>query len=101
MLGRQGILAQDPFACPQVAARRFGMNPSIAAKNRWARSDALKRSKAFLERYRAALAAWINGVADTVFPYGTYWMHRFARVICETTEEAAAALATATVHCTT
>jgi REP element-mobilizing transposase RayT len=100
VLGRQGILTQDPFACPQGVARRFGMNPSIAAKNRWARSDALKRSKAFLERYRAALAAWIGGVANAVFPYGTYWMRRFARVICETTEEAEPALA-ATANLTT
>ena len=31
-------------------------------------------------------------VANVVFPYGTYWMHKFARVVCETAEEAQHAL---------
>ena len=95
VLGRRAILSQDPFACPQSAVRRFGMSPTIAAKNRSARADALKRSKAFVDRYRAALMAWINGVANAVFPYGTYWMRRFARVACETAEAAEVALAPA------
>jgi putative transposase len=91
VLGRQAILTQNPFVCPRTAAPRFAINPRVAAKNRWAKADALKRTRAFLERYRSALAAWINGAADTVFPYGTYWMRRFARVACEPAEAAEAA----------
>lgn len=44
---------------------------------------------------RVAIKQWMAGVANVVFPYGTYWMHKFARVVCETAEEAQQALAQA------
>ena len=28
----------------------------------------------------------MGGAIDTIFPVGTYWMRRFARVVCETGE---------------
>ena len=43
----------------------------------------LVRWKAFLERYRAALAAWRSGNREVVFPYGTYWMRVFHKAPCE------------------
>jgi len=45
------------------------------------------RSKALLEKYRSAIKAWLAGVAGVVFPCGTQWMRRFARVSCEAAEE--------------
>jgi hypothetical protein len=86
VLGRDGILRQDPFDCPSGHAPRFQMSPQVAAKNKWARIEALKRNRSFVERYRDAFLGHIAGLASIVFPFGTYWMRRFGKVACETTE---------------
>ena len=86
VLGREAILAQNPFDCPKSAEPHFTISPRVAARSKWPRIEAIGRSKAFLERYRLAIRAWIAGIADVVFPFGTYWMRRFARVLCEGTE---------------
>jgi putative transposase len=83
VLGREAILAQNPFDCPRSAAPRFGINPRIACKNKWTRIEALQRCKEFLDSYARAIKAWMNGATEVVFPFGTYWMRRFARVACE------------------
>jgi putative transposase len=86
VLGREAILAQNPFDCPQSVAPRFGINPRIACKSKWTRIEALQRCKVFLESYARAIKAWMLGATDVVFPAGTYWMRRFARAICEASE---------------
>jgi hypothetical protein len=83
VLGREAILAQDPFACPQSVAPHFGISPRIASKSKWTRIEALQHCKDFLERYARAIKAWMLGATEVVFPAGTYWMRRFARVVCE------------------
>jgi putative transposase len=83
VLGREAILAQNPFACPQSAEPHFGISPRIAAKSKWTRIEALQRCKEFLDSYARAIKAWMLGAAEVVFPFGTYWMRRFARVVCE------------------
>jgi REP element-mobilizing transposase RayT len=83
VLGRQRILEQDPFACPKSQAPHFQMNPHVAAKSKWARIEALLRNRAFIEKYRAALLRHLAGVANVLFPFGTYWMRKFGRVACE------------------
>jgi len=93
VLGREAILAQRPFNCPKSTEPHFDISPRIAAKSKWPRIEAIGRSKAFLEKYRSAIKAWIAGVSDVVFPYGTYWMRRFARVLCEAAEDARESLA--------
>jgi len=60
--------------------------PQVAAKNKWARIEALNRNRSFVERYRDAFLGHIAGLASIVFPFGTYWMRRFGKVACETTE---------------
>ncbi|MBK7534010.1 MAG: hypothetical protein IPI49_01300 [Myxococcales bacterium] len=47
--------------------------PRIAARNRWARVEALQRNRAFQDAYRAALQQWLAGL-PAVFPAGTYKM---------------------------
>jgi hypothetical protein len=88
VLGREAILAQSPFACPQSLAPHFGISPRIAAKSKWARIEALQRCKEFLGSYARAIKAWMLGATEVVFPAGTYWMRRFARVVCEAAESA-------------
>jgi len=85
-LGRVRVLSQDPFDCPSDHAARFQMSPRVAAKNKWARIEALNRNRAFIERYRDAFLGHIAGLANVVFPFGTYWMRKFGRVACETAE---------------
>jgi hypothetical protein len=86
VLGREAVLAQDPFDCPQGAAPRFGISPRTACKSKWTRIEALQRCKVFLQSYARAIKAWMLGATEVVFPAGTYWMRRLARVVCEATE---------------
>jgi hypothetical protein len=86
VLGRERILRQDPFDCPSGHAPRFQMSPQVAAKNKWARIEALLRNRAFIEKYRVAFVGHIAGLANVLFPFGTYWMRKIAKVACEAAE---------------
>jgi putative transposase len=97
VLGREAILGQNPFECPQGAEPHFGISPRIAAKSKWTRIEALQRCRDFLDSYGRAIKAWMLGIAEVIFPFGTYWMRKFARVICETAEAAQADLTAASV----
>jgi hypothetical protein len=68
------------------------MSPQVAAKNKWARIETLKRNRSFIERYRDAFLGHVAGLANVVFPFGTYWMRKFAKVACETAELAGEAI---------
>ena len=83
VLGRAGILGQKPFHCPEGHAPRFQMNPRVAAKSKWARIEAILRNRAFTERYRDAFRRHMAGLANVVFPFGTFWMRKFGKVACE------------------
>ncbi len=95
VLGREAILRQRPFDIPNTREPHFGISPRVAAKNKGPRIDALGHAKVFVERYRVAIKQWMAGAANVVFPYGTYWMHKFARVVRETAEETQQTLAQA------
>jgi putative transposase len=86
VLGRDGILRQDPFGCPSGHAPHFQMSPKVAAKNKWARIETLLRNRGFIEKYRDAFLAHIAGLANVVFPFGTYLMRKIAKVACEAAE---------------
>jgi putative transposase len=82
-MGAQKILRQKPSGSPRSREPRFQMNPRVAAKNKWARIEALARVKKFIEDYRKAWRAWIAGDEDVEFPKGTYALARLATVkIC-------------------
>jgi REP element-mobilizing transposase RayT len=86
VLGRTRILAQNPFHCPESHASRFQLNPRVAARSKWARIEALLRNRAFIERYRDAFRNHIAGLANVLFPFGTFWMRKFGKVACEAAE---------------
>jgi REP element-mobilizing transposase RayT len=86
VLGRGRILAQKPFACPESHAPRFQLSPRVAAKSKWARTETLRRNRGFVDKYRDAFRSHMAGLAGIVFPFGTYWMRKFAKVLCETAE---------------
>lgn len=73
-LGVAGVLAQDPFARPATAEPRFGLNPRVAAGDKWRRIEALSRLRSFVDAYLEALQRWRSGVREVVFPAGTYLM---------------------------
>ena len=62
------------------------MSPQVAAKNKWARIEALLRNRGFIEKYHDAFLAHIAGLANVVFPFGTYLMRKIAKVACEAAE---------------
>lgn len=84
VLGRRAILEQDWRGCPDTPKPRKGVNPRIAARSRWSRVEALQRNRAFRDAYITARAAYLRGERGVVFPAGTYWLSRFAKVTCAT-----------------
>jgi len=81
-LGVARILAQSPFASPARGGRRFGMKPRVAARDTWKRVEGLSRLKAFLLEYRTAWLARRAGVANVIFPSGTYLLRVMHGVQC-------------------
>jgi hypothetical protein len=62
------------------------MSPRVAAQNKWARIEAIQRDRGFIEKYRDAFLRHIDGLANVLFPFGTFWMRKFAKVACEAAE---------------
>jgi len=86
VMGRAAVLKQRPTDRPQSHETRRQLDPRVASVNKWARIEAIQRSKAFLAAYRVARELWKSGAA-AIFPAGTYWLRKFAGV---SVEEAAA-----------
>jgi REP element-mobilizing transposase RayT len=82
ILGRAEVLKQRPTDRPQSCEARRRLSPRIASVNKWARTEAIQRNRAFLSAYRAARDLWKAG-AVALFPAGTYWLRRFAGVPVE------------------
>jgi REP element-mobilizing transposase RayT len=81
-LGAAAVLAQDPHARPASNERRFGLIPRVAARDKWKRMEALSRLKTFLVEYRAAWVARRAGLANVVFPAGTWLLRVMHDVPC-------------------
>jgi REP element-mobilizing transposase RayT len=79
VLGRRTILRQSWRSCPASLEPRRNLRPRIAARNQWARLEAIRRNREFLSTYRDARVRWLSG-AEVSFPVGTYWLRRFAYV---------------------
>jgi hypothetical protein len=48
-LGIRGVMSQRHQSSPVSREKRFGINPKIAAKNKWLRIEAIQRRKEFLK----------------------------------------------------
>ena len=84
VLGRKTILRQHWNDSPRSSEPRRQLAPRIAAKNKWARVEALQRNRAFLIAYQAAKALFLRA-EQCCFPAGTYWLRRFVCVTCHPT----------------
>ena len=81
-LGRRRVLRQSPRSRPGNAEPRRGLNPRVAARDKWKRIESLQRLKGFLSDYRAAWKMFSEGDRSAVFPFGTYAMRLRFGVAC-------------------
>jgi REP element-mobilizing transposase RayT len=81
-LGVARVLAQSPFARPRTGGPRFALNPRIAARDKWRRIEGILRLKAFVREYRQSWAARRAGMANVLFPAGTYLLRVLHGVQC-------------------
>jgi putative transposase len=84
-MGMARVRRQDWRASPTSFERRRELQPTIAGANKWTRIEALQRSRTWLQEYRVALAEFVAGMRDAVFPAGTWWM--CARLRCRVAVE--------------
>jgi putative transposase len=81
-LGAARVLAQKSVARPAAGEPRFGLNPRIAARDKWKRIEAICRLKEFLSAYKDAWREWKSGVRDVLFPSGTYLLRIMHGAAC-------------------
>ena len=79
VMGPRRVLRQPWSDSPTSHEPRRGPRPRVAARSTWSRLCALQRNQVFIEAYRAARTLWLAGL-DAVFPRGTFWLRRFARI---------------------
>ena len=81
-LGVKKVLAQKHTDQPGSREPRRGLNPRVAARDKWKRIEALGRLVGFLADYREALKKLRSGIRDVVFPAGTYQLRVSLGVAC-------------------
>ncbi len=82
VLSMRGVLRQSWWETPETTQELFGAAPRVASSSRWARREALQRSREFIRAYRAALRRWLSGEREVEFPAGTWLMRRRFGVRC-------------------
>ena len=79
IFGRGRVLRQSWRSSPTSERPRGSLRPRLAAKNPERRTMLLKRNAQWRSDYRSARSDLMAGV-PTIFPFGTYWLRRFANV---------------------
>ena len=79
VLGRYAILRQSWRDSPTSREPRRGLRPTIAARNLWARLEAIQRKREFVSAYRNARRALIDR-KPIPFPFGTYRLRHLVGV---------------------
>ena len=82
ILGVRAVLQQRWSSRPRSGEVRRGVCPRLGAINKWRRREALLTNKSFLVAYYEARSALLSGIRAALFPCGTYWLKRFAKVTC-------------------
>jgi putative transposase len=81
VLGPKRVLSQEWTAQPAKNEAHRG-DDLFPFRGGWTQVEARLRYKSFRDAYLAARAAFLDGLRDVIFPAGTYWLRRFARVPC-------------------
>ena len=84
--GRAVVRGQHWNESPRSREPRFVLDPRVACQSIWRRIEALARNRVWLDAYRRARQAFVEGLAVIRFPAGTYWLRRYAGVDCELPE---------------
>jgi REP element-mobilizing transposase RayT len=84
VLGVKRILAQNIEDMPASREKRWGIRPRVSSRSVWHRVALIRRNQGWLAEYREALARFVAGVRDVLFPYGTYLMKERYAVACAT-----------------
>jgi len=79
VVGRRRILRQSWRDSPTSNEPRRGLRPRVAARSKWVRIAKLQRNTEWEQAYRSARLRWLAGL-PAVFPYGTYWLRKYANV---------------------
>jgi len=79
VVGRRGVKRQAWRDSPTSREPRRDLRPRVAARSKWLRIATLQRNQEWQAEYREARRRWKNGEL-VEFPYGTYWLQRFANV---------------------
>jgi hypothetical protein len=79
VMGRRCILRQSWRDTPTSREPRRNLRPRVAARDKFERIAMLRRNKEWQAEYRSARLRWLAGF-DVEFPFGTYWLRRFAKV---------------------
>ena len=82
-MGAKAVMRQRRDARPKTKARRRGLHPAVASRDRRVRPRVLEGLRAFRDAYRAALESWLERSGPIKFPEGTYQMQRYPGVISE------------------
>ncbi len=89
--GTKRLEKLNPFDAPKTPRPKGKLNPTFAAGTAEGQRRGRAILNAFRSAYREALHKWRHGLA-CVFPAGTFWLARFARVACAPLETACPAL---------
>jgi len=84
-LGVRRVLAQPVTARPATPEPKGGLNPRVAAQDKWKRVEILQRLKEWLDAYKEAWEARRAGKLRTVFPAGTYLLRVLHNAPCADT----------------
>jgi putative transposase len=76
----KAVRKQHWWESPESFEPRGQLRPTVAGRNKWARIEALRRSKQWLEAYYDALRRFVDGEREVEFPPGTWEM--CARLRC-------------------
>lgn len=79
VLGPRRVEAQSWGDRPDDLEPRGQLNPNVACRDKWLRTERLAANRTFQDFYRAAFDEFRKGMA-TIFPFGT-WLMRFRAVV--------------------
>ena len=82
VLGAARALAQDPLARPFTREQRFKLKPRLAARDTWKLIEGIFSDKSFRQDYRQAWSDRRAGMANVLFPAGTYLLRILHGVQC-------------------
>ena len=77
-LGEIRVVRQRWTETPQSREARFTRTPTRRSANKWARIAAAQQDSTWKTAYSTAREMFLAGAREVLFPFGSYWVCRFA-----------------------